>query len=89
MKRRELLSSTQVQFVNDCDQIEGETKHGEEANFVKIVWSNLHSKFEHDALVLQSAKAMLKGSIYLRQIAPELEQQARLAVKQIKTTEAG
>ena len=52
MKRRELLSSTEVQFVNDCEQIEGETKHGEEANFVKIVWENLLTKFEHDALVL-------------------------------------
>ena len=44
MMRREVLKSStdKVQFVNDCDQqmAEGETKRGDEANFVKIVWAN-------------------------------------------------
>lgn len=37
MQRREVLQKDQVDFINDCD-IEGETKRGEEANIVKIVW---------------------------------------------------
>jgi len=39
---------------------EGETQRGDEANFVKIVWSNLYTKFSYDVLVLKKAKACLK-----------------------------
>lgn len=89
MKRREHLTPAAVQFVNDCDQIPGETKSGDEANFVQIVWANLLVKFEADALVLQAAKAMLKASVYLRQSAPQLLQQASDAVRRVKSTEEG
>lgn len=51
--------------MNDCE-VEGETKVGEEANIVKIVWRNLKTRFESDAVVLRDAKIILKQSKYLR-----------------------
>lgn len=50
MMRREVLKdNSKVDFVNDVNeednQIAGETKIGDEANFVKIVWNNIKQKF--------------------------------------------
>lgn len=66
MLRREVLSQGQVDFVNNCEEVEGETKRGEEANIVKIVWDNLKKKFADDVVVLREAKQILKQSKYLR-----------------------
>ena len=66
MLRREVLSQGQVDFVNNCEEVEGETKRGEEANIVKIVWDNLKRKFADGVVVLREAKQILKQSKYLR-----------------------
>ena len=66
MLRREVLSQGQVDFVNNCEEVEGETKQGEEANIVRIVWDNLKKKFADDVVVLREAKQILKQSKYLR-----------------------
>ena len=66
MLRREVLQQGQVEFVNDCEEVEGETKQGEESNIVKIVWENLKVKFAGDVVVLRDAKQILKQSKYLR-----------------------
>ena len=66
MLRREVLSQGQVDFVNNCEEVEGETKRGEEANIVRIVWDNLKKKFAEDVVVLREAKQILKQSKYLR-----------------------
>lgn len=66
MLRREVLSQGQVDFVNNCEEVEGETKRGDEANIVRIVWDNLKKKFADDAVVLREAKHILKQSKYLR-----------------------
>lgn len=66
MLRREVLSQGQVDFVNNCEEVEGETKRGEEANIVRIVWDNLKKKFADDVVVLREAKQILKQSKYLR-----------------------
>jgi len=85
MMRREVLKpDAKVDFINDCDEdkeIKGETKRGDEANFVKIVWRNLKERFNQDAVVLHDAKQILKQSKYLREEAPELISEASQLVK--------
>ena len=44
MKRREVLLGDKLNFVEDSD-IEGETKRGDEANLVKIVFKQLAAKY--------------------------------------------
>ena len=66
MMRREVLQPDQskVNFVEDCNavvnEVKGETKRGDEANFVKIVWNNLKERFTGDVIVLHDAKHLLK-----------------------------
>lgn len=69
--------------------MEGETKKGEEANFVKIVFGNLVKKFGADLLVLRDAKRSLKANKYLRKSAPGLIDEASKIVRDLKLTESG
>lgn len=55
MLRREVLQKGQVDFVNDCE-VEGETKRGEEANIVQIVWQNIMKRFTDNVVVLKEGK---------------------------------
>ena len=91
MMRREVLNSgkpDKVDFIDEDVQMdampEGETQRGDEANFVKIVWSNLHKKFCENVIVLRQAKRCLKQSKYLRQGAPDLIKAASEIVRQLK-----
>jgi len=81
MMRREVLRSKDtVKFVDEDQEMQtlpdGETQRGDEANFVKIVFSNVIEKFKDDLLTLKEAKQMMKASKYLRQEAPELIKEA-------------
>lgn len=42
------------------NEVEGETKRGDEANFVKIVWNNLKERYAGDVIILHDAKHLLK-----------------------------
>lgn len=88
MLRREVLQQGQVDFVNDCE-VEGETKRGEEANILKIVWQNIAERFGGDAVVLREGKYILKQSKLLRQNHPEMIRDASNLVRTMKLTESG
>lgn len=78
MMRREVLNSKdKVKFVDGEADVpmgsevpEGETKPGDEANFVKIVWANIQAKYGQDVITLRKAKNLLKASKYLLKAEP-------------------
>ena len=65
----------------ELKDIEGEIKHGEEANLVKIVMSNLVEKYQSDAQVLKQAKSILKKS---EKVPAETVQQVSDAYRRLK-----
>lgn len=89
MARREVLNHGKLDFVDNSEEIEGETKRGDEANIVNIVWQNLKKKYSEDVVVLREAKIILKESKYLSQNFTGIISDAREIVRSLKLTQKG
>lgn len=66
MKRREvLLGEKKIDFIEENEEVEGETKRGDELNLVKIVFEQLTGNFKDDPVVFREAKRMLQNSKFI------------------------
>ena len=79
-----MLIGQKIDFVHD--EVQGETKQGEEENLVRIVYQNLVARFNSCALTLREAKRILAQSKY---ISTDTINKAKQNYKAIKYTEQG
>jgi len=74
--------------VEDSD-VEGETKRGDEANLVKIVFRQLADKFSDDIIVLREAKRMLAESKFISSEHADLLKESQNLYRALKYSENG
>jgi len=82
------LLGEKINFVEDSD-VEGETKRGDEANLVKIVFRQLADKFSEDIIVLREAKRMLAESKFINSEHPDLLKESKNLFNKLKHSESG
>ena len=94
MARRDVLAKglvaedSKIDFLEDQEDVpEGETKHGEEANLLKIIYNSIADKYKHDAIVLRDAKRILRDCTYLA--GDDIIMKARQNYLDAKMTESG
>lgn len=78
MARKEVLKPSKVDFVDDSEPDDVKLHEPtDDANLVAIAWNNLKSRFSSNVLVMQSAKKVLKQSLFVPKVAPQLFSEAR------------